>query len=511
MTAAVSADPDGMSRAMVARTLLAALIALATSGLSAIAPLAIAGPVSLLVGGIVAWSRKFRPAELMSAFIAASIVSESGLVPNAGRNDAAFVLAVPLLYEAYRRGWLDPRRLSRVQVIVGAAALVYVAFNAAAAFHLIIHLRPYSAYLIATIVLGLALGLVVFPRLAEEIGGRRLIVLTLAAAGPALVVIEVLLALTGPFAWFNGYVGSFVWVELTTFGRATGIVFAENTGPFHQPAGASTVFAISGIALVAMWSSLKRRERLVAAIALFVVTVPLLVTLNRDGWLIAACGGLLVAVWTIVRRRPELPPLLFGGLFLVALGVVTLNVVGANTRPDITTNKNGPAAAATIPGSEDQAPVQVRGGSSLTGRQDLWYASIEAIRMRPLLGWGPGEDQRVIGPLLPAEGKRFVGYTSDSVYLRTGVETGLLGLAGMLLFFAASILFMAARLLRGRLAGVDGATVFAAAAFAALLIGGIFETYLLGGLTFPSFLLALLPGVALVGPSRDPFGAPPVS
>ncbi|HJW20920.1 MAG TPA: O-antigen ligase family protein [Candidatus Limnocylindrales bacterium] len=498
MTAAESVEPDGISRALVGRVVLAALIALGTSLVSEIAPTAIAIPASFAIGGLLAWSRRLRPAELISAFIGASIVSESGLVPNAGRNDAPFVVAVPLLYEAYLRGWLDPRRLSRAQVVIGVAALAYVAFNAAAALHLVLRLHPYSAYLTGTIVLGLLLGIIVLPRLAGDAGARRLIVLTFAAAGPGLVLIELLLALTGPLKWFNGYIGSWVWVELTALGHPTGIVFAENTGPFHQPAGASTVLAISGIALVAIWSSLSRRGRLWAASALTVVSWALLVTLNRDGWLIAASGGLLVAGWTVVRRRPELASLAFGTLFLVVLGGVALNVIGANTRPDVTTRQNGPTVAATIPGSDDQAPVQVRGGSSLTGREDLWSASIEAIRQRPLLGWGPGEDQRVIGPLLPADAKRLVGYTSDSVYLRTAVETGLLGLAGLLLFCGAVLVLVAARLRRDRTTGVDATTLFAAAAFPALLVGGIFETYLLGGLTFPSFLLALLPGLALV-------------
>ena len=508
MTAAVSVEPDGINRALVGRILLAALIALGTSIVSEIAPTAIAIPASFIVGGLVAWSRRLRPAELISAFIAASIVSESGLVPDAGRNDAAFVLAVPLLYEAFLRGWLDPRRLSRAQVVIGLAALVYVAFNAAAAVHLVLRLRPYSAYLIGTIVLGLLLGIVVVPRLAGNPGARRLIALTSAAAGPGLILIELALALTGPLKWFNGYIGSWVWVELTALGHPTGFVFAENTGPFHQPAGASTVLAISGIALVALWSSLTRRGRRWAAVALVAVSIALLVTLNRDGWLIAACGGLLVGFWAIVRRRLEPASLAFGALFLAVLGGVSLNVVGANTRPDVTTHQNGPTVAATIPGSDDQAPVQVRGGSSLTGREYLWSASIEAIKQRPLIGYGPGEDQRVIAPLLPPAGKHLAGYTSDSIYLRTAVETGLLGLAGLLLFFGAVLVLVAARLGRERRTGVDATTLFAAAAFPALLVGGIFETYLLGGLTFPSFLLALLPGLALVaagtpGPTAD--------
>lgn len=486
----------------VARTAGLVAIAYLVGVLAGLTPLWASWPVAILVGLAMAWLPQYRLLPGVSALLIVGVVAESSLVPDAGKNHPLVVLGLPLLVMFLDRYRSRREQTMRPATVVGFAAIAYLVVAGVWAPIQAASLHFGATYLVATIAFGLALGMVLLPTLLPEADHRYALLATLVVLGPLLALVEILSIIVGPFKWFGTYVGTWVFLQLTILGQPAPLIFARVTGPFARPAGASTVFAISLIALVALWPAAGHRLRRWAPWLMAASVIGLWLTQNRDGWLIAFTGGLAVLGLRAMRRRLDLPPLalvvVFGGL-LVAL---SLNILGGNLRSTAAAHYYGVTVADSIPGSDEDVPVQIRGGTSLTGRDDLWSASLKAIRERPILGWGLAQDQAAIAPLLPPEAQRFAGLTSDSLWLKTAVETGLLGLAALVAWCLATLWVMARRVWAQRAEGLDPLGEAAVAGFIGLLAGGTFETYLLGGLTFPSFELALFAGaaVAVSGP-----------
>lgn len=484
---------------------LAVLVALVPALASRVVPVPVAWAVAVLVGAVLALRPVFSPLTLAAALIVATAVAESSLAPDAGSPLPAVALAVPLLGAVLRDGLRDPRLVRLPPRAVTVTALLYLgAMVLSIVAGALAGWRPnYPVVLTALVALGLALGLVALPHAASATSGRVLLVSTIVALGPLLILMSIVLALSGPILLDGTWVGAWLHAELTIFGHPTGLVFARVTGPFARPAGAATILAVSMIALLGLRPSVGPRSRLVLAALLPVLGVALFLTQNRDGWLIIATAAGLLTVFLLWRER-RLDGMAFatGAVFLALLGAMSLNAIGANVRQDVALAVYGPTIAATIPGADEDTAAPIRGGTGLSGREYLWRASYSAIGERPVLGWGLGSDQDVIAPRLDPAAQRFAGLTSDSLYLVAATEMGLLGLLALLAFSVASIVSIARRLLTGPMP--DAASVAMGITFVALLAGGIFETYRLGWVVFPSLELALAVGLALVEPTVAP-------
>ncbi|MGZ6339827.1 MAG: O-antigen ligase family protein [Candidatus Limnocylindrales bacterium] len=482
--------------------LIASAIALAPAFASAVLPAWASWPLALAVGGVLAVVAWIDTVPLSAALILTTAVAESALVPDAGRALPALTLAVPLCLAVLTAERADLRVLARPPRTVILTAIVYLAAMVASIVASTLSgWRPnYPLVLLGATALGLVLGLVILPHLGSSVSARRALLVTFATLGPLLVAASLLLQWFGPIYWQGTWLGAWVQAELTIGSHPTGFVFARASGPFERPAGASTILAVSALAMLALLGSLKGVRRAILILGLVVVEIALAITLNRDGWLIMAAGGMLMAAVAAWHRRLDLWSAATGLVFVAILVAVTLNVVGANIRPDAAVARYGAAIAATLPGADEDSTTRLRGGSGLSGREYLWQASDQAIRERPLLGWGLGSDQTVIGPLLPAEAQRFVGLTSDSMWLVTATEIGLLGLGALLLFCLASALAIVRRLL-SRQAPPDATAIAMGAAFFALLAGATFETYRLGWLIYPSLEVALAVGLTISLPA----------
>src|SRR5260370_40303283 len=100
----------------------------------------------------------------------------------------------------------------------------------------------------------------------------------------------------------------------------------------------------------------------------------------------------------------------FTAWFLLVFG----NLIGANTVSTACT-----ANCSAVSG--DETPL--RGGAGLSGRQYLWAASADAIKHRPVLGYGPGNDVPAIDHYLGSSAKQArhnpVALSCHSAFVRT--------------------------------------------------------------------------------------------
>jgi O-antigen ligase len=159
----------------------------------------------------------------------------------------------------------------------------------------------------------------------------------------------------------------------------------------------------------------------------------LMFTYSRAGWLAALSG---LAVLVIVRFRSAGRRHLaqsFAALLLIGLVALLL----LSLLPPLP--GNAPRALQTLTSMFrwKGATAQIR----LYG----WRASLDAIRARPLLGYGPSTFGLVLERYLPPEltpfgGGAALGRRTHNVYLETAVESGLIGLAAYLVLLAAVVI-----------------------------------------------------------------------
>jgi len=156
------------------------------------------------------------------------------------------------------------------------------------------------------------------------------------------------------------------------------------------------------------------------------------------------------------------------------------------------------ACTANCAAAGDETPV--RGGGGLSGREFLWKASEDAIKHRPILGYGPGNDVLAIDPYLSSNGVpagyTLTGLTSHSTWFRTAVEMGIPGLLFLIAIGLAVAWISVRRGLSAR-ALPDATRIALGAAACGLLPAMTFETFLLGGVTFSSLLLAVALGLTV--------------
>jgi len=216
----------------------------------------------------------------------------------------------------------------------------------------------------------------------------------------------------------------------------------------------------------------------------------LVVTFTRGAWIGGFVGVLLISViaWRqrAKLRRLDLVP---GGLFgAAAVAVIVRSLSSSNDATNI--------------GKRLSSLFQTSTGSGQT-RTEIWQAAADAIKERPLFGWGPDTFGLVFSKFKPAEYVRDAGGSSVAdnahdypLHLAAGV-----GIAGVLLFFAIWVWagLRSCRVVFGRATGAPRLPVgaFWAAAAGYLL-------HLLFGISVPgaTFLLWIALAVVLAPTAR---------
>jgi O-antigen ligase len=129
----------------------------------------------------------------------------------------------------------------------------------------------------------------------------------------------------------------------------------------------------------------------------------------------------------------------------------------------------------------------------LSGRFELWRATLEAIADRPLFGYGLGTNASAIAPYARALGFER-NLSPHSTPLRTGVEMGVPGLLLMLMIVGMAVW----RGITIALSGPDAAFLGVLSVTLGLVAGGLFVTLLLGGMVFGSLIAAIGMGLLLM-------------
>jgi O-antigen ligase len=248
------------------------------------------------------------------------------------------------------------------------------------------------------------------------------------------------------------------------------------------------MMAIGILALLGWSSGRSGRDLRVAQVAILFMIPAILVTLDRSAWLAAAVGA---GTFTALAYKSKLRVaagmfvfVLFTACFLLVMG----NYLGANG-PSNTCSQSCSAVG-------DETPI--RGGTGLSGREYLWSWSLEAIKHRPILGYGPGNDINAIDQFMTDDAARagyvLNGLTSHSTWFRTAVE---MGIPGLLLLIAAgmAVAWVFFRPIFKTRAVPDATRIALAAAVCGLLPAMTFETFLLGGVTFSSLFLTVGAGL----------------
>jgi O-antigen ligase len=471
----------GGARAGIGVAVLLSLVAWLVGVLAlAIPPLA-AGVVGFCAGlGIGARLGRRDPIWVVVAFLPSTALIGSVLNPSVGHYLPILTVGAAALAVLAPRLVQDPRSLilpARPILLVTVLYLVWFAVATVPS----IHPRASLEYLLGAAVT-LTVALVAIPTMTDTDEDRRTLALCIGALGPILVVAGVLLTpLTRA-----GLVGTAPpLLRMTLGGGPTPLVFPRLSGIYPSPAYEALALAVGLLALLAMLPTLSGRARRWAILGVVLVIVGLMGTMDRNGLLAATAGAtaLVILRW---HRGAVAWPLASAAVVGTFVVLILANVVGASLPGTTGGNDAGLGF--------DETPV--RGGTSLSGRDLLWRASLEALGERPLVGYGPGMNADAIAPFVAAEQPRFVGLTSHDTWLRTAVELGIVGLVLLLWFVTAvlvSIFRRAARSLDDPVS--DGLS----AIFIALLFGFTFETFLLGGVSYPSFIWATAAGILAAG------------
>jgi hypothetical protein len=465
-------------------------------------PAALAALLAGLVAGLLAPTRTLRA--IAVALVAASLVTSSQLLPSSGRYLPMLGLSAALVAGSARelyQGRLQLRMPPRI-LLVPLLAYVVVAVIATTT-----SIDPgTSAVYAAGIAASLTLAMVVVPAIAGDALGIRSFLAGVAGVAVAVAASSLVLIVAGPWTVYGQHVGLFEITEILIADRPIGLIVARATGPFFVPADMGIALAVGLVALLALRSDARPRAKAFYALGLGLVSIGLLITMGRNGWLVAIAATGAYAVGTALVRRLDRAAVLVTGLFVAVFVLVTLDVIGASLRYDLATARYGPELARLLPGAavatpiDEETGVQFRGGADLSGRPALWRASIDAIRDRPLTGWGPGTNPNAISPYLTDGATIYRGLLSHNTWLRTGVELGIPGLVVLVGVILASALAML-RSLRVKRRDPDRPAKLALFAMTlGILAAQACASFILGGLSFPSFAWVLSVGLLVSAP-----------
>lgn len=442
--------------------------------------------VAVALAVLVAWlTRLLDSAVLVTGFLVSSALVPSGLVTESTHympvavTGGALALRVALDARRYGLPALPPMP---IVIAVG----LYLAWATIATVTSIDH-QVSVVYLVGMVAV-CALAFWVIPAGLSQRPDRARLLVALGVLGVMVALSVYLVSIAGKLTLFGRLIGLYQVVDLTIGGKATGVHFGYSSGVFLAPLEPSVLMVIGIVALLGWSSARPVRDVRLAWFAIIFMIPAILLTLDRSAWLAATVGaGTFAALAYTARLRVGAGVFVFvffAACFLLVFG----NYIGANTVPN--------ACTANCTAASDETPI--RGGTGISGRDYLWRASVDGIKHRPILGYGPGNDVQAIEPYLSSDAKQagynLAGLTSHSTWFRTAVEMGIPGL----LFLIATGLAVAWVFVRRSLSAraLPDATVIAlGAAACGLLPAMTFETFLLGGVTFSSLFLTVAAGL----------------
>jgi hypothetical protein len=498
-------------------------------------PSVVAACVVGVVGGTFFGVR--RPEAPVLALMAAAILLGSPIIPPEGRYlpSLACMIATSIATGvALYRG--RPLQLPSRPVLV-----VVAIYFAIALLTTLTSIDPgLSLAYLGGLAASLGIAFVGAPTLLSTPTGRLAFVAMAGALGVALAAVSVGLWLVGPVTVFHEPLGIYFITELRVGDVLTGVIVPRASGPYVTPGYQALNLSIGLFALLSI-GRIAGRGRILINFGIVIVVLAILLTMTRGGWLVAAVGSLAVVLIVAIRSRSasgdnERPAFIdapsLGSFVTLGLALILLlsNAIGADARYDLAVIRYGDAAAGTseeeivtgpqpdpdgpvggvIGPTASPIPIPVRGGAESSSRGVIWSASLDAIKVRPVTGYGPGTNAQALAPYLTGENEVYRGLTSHSTWLRTAVEMGILGLASLIGVIVLTVLTV----LRSRSADkrlMEPSSAALLASIVALVVGQSTETLLLGGLTYASFFWAMAMGLVVARPATwGRLGAPDV-
>lgn len=437
------------------------------------------GLVVVLAVALERLTRSLSPSVLVAGTLLSSALVPSGLVtdsthymPFAVTGGALTLRAVLLV----RQG--DLRRIAPRAVVVTVG--LYLAWAALASATSIDH--KVSAVYLAGILVVCALAFWAVPAMLSKTADREVLLPTLGAAGVVMALSVYVGSAAGSIQVFGRPIGDYQLADLTLNGRFTSLYFGRSAGIDLAPLEASVLMVVGIVALIA-WSTTKIGNRLLMSILGIAFIVPAIVlTLDRTALLTAILSSAVMTILAIAARRTIALSAVVFLVFTVVFTLIFVGIVGA-----VAVIGDCPPNCATR--------GALRGGTALSGREYLWRASVDAIKRRPIVGYGPGNDVPALAPYLGNFELRGQSLTSHNTWLRTAVEMGVPGLAMLLAILAA----VAALCIKNLHVAIrDPVQVTLIATVCGLFGAMTFETFLLGGVTFTSLILAIALGLLAV-------------
>jgi O-antigen ligase len=234
---------------------------------------------------------------------------------------------------------------------------------------------------------------------------------------------------------------------------------------FGQNANLSAIILSAGFVTV-----LTMRPRVIAWPIAGVIALALVQTGSRGG-LLCAVGGMMVLLWQGRTSWQRIRSILFGLVVLVALAI------GA-WRSEMLRNRLEAAAEQ----------------GSLAGREHIYPATIEMISEKPLLGWGPTENQFEIAKRIGEQAKN--SRDAHNIILELLSATGILGAIPFLIGLALCV-GAAWRARKGAL------HMFPLAFLTTVLIGCISGTWIASKILWLAFSIVLAAGGIVKDQERD--------
>lgn len=257
------------------------------------------------------------------------------------------------------------------------------------------------------------------------------------------------------------------------------------TSYFERPNSLGVLLFYSIVASLSLLFLEERRlRRSYLYLASIILLITLTFTLTRASILAASIFSGLVFFPALFKRLYFIPAvLIFLAFIFLGTSLVSFQVEYGVQKP----------LAWDLPNVYEK--IRYVPKQSLTGRESLWESSINYIKKNPVFGAGFGNSSKAIEANISTSVSRLKGLTPHSTYLRTGVESGIVGLGLYLLLIFSYFKLFIENLKR---LAITNWVIFSV--IVAALVLQIFETTFLLGTGFKSFyfLLLLAAGFGLV-------------
>ena len=243
------------------------------------------------------------------------------------------------------------------------------------------------------------------------------------------------------FIW--AYVSALILVIIYTTYMHMGYAFSEKAGhwvmyPFyndHTAYGAILALFIPVMVGMSWDKSVSKNQRLLAFIALGVISMALYLSYSRAAWVSV---GFAVGVLMLVKLRIPFR--------WIAVSVVTVLAIFFTFQFEILDKleKNKQDASANFI-EHVQSISNISSDASNLERINRWQAAIRMFEERPLVGWGPGTYQFEYAPFQRSKEKTIISTNlgdlgnAHSEYIGPLAETGLPGLLSFVFILIAVI------------------------------------------------------------------------